>query len=71
MVVVSKSSGLLFGKVPERIKISENGYKFWVDVMGGQKTGFFLDQRDKRQALAKYAEDKKVSLTVFHIHWRL
>jgi 23S rRNA (cytosine1962-C5)-methyltransferase len=55
-----KKAGLLFGKVPERIKISENGYKFWVDVMGGQKTGFFLDQRDKRQALAKYAEDKTV-----------
>lgn len=55
-----KKAGLLFGKVPERIKISENGYKFWVDVIGGQKTGFFLDQRDKRQALAKYAEDKTV-----------
>jgi 23S rRNA (cytosine1962-C5)-methyltransferase len=61
-----KKAGLLFGKVPERIKISENGYKFWVDVMGGQKTGFFLDQRDKRQALAKYAEDKTV-LNCFHI----
>ncbi len=55
-----KKAGLLFGKVPERIKISENGYKFWVDVIGGQKTGFFLDQRDKRQALVKYAEDKTV-----------
>jgi 23S rRNA (cytosine1962-C5)-methyltransferase len=54
------SSGLLFGKIPDRIKISENGYKFWVDVIGGQKTGFFLDQRDKRQALTKYVNKKSV-----------
>ena len=55
-----KQVGLLYGKVPERIKISENGYKFWVDVIGGQKTGFFLDQRDKRQALTKYVKGKTV-----------
>lgn len=52
--------GLLYGKVPERIKITENGFHFWVDVMKGQKTGFFLDQRDKRQALTKYVEGKNV-----------
>ncbi len=55
-----KQVGLLYGKVPERIKITENGFKFWVDVIGGQKTGFFLDQRDKRLALAKYVEGKNV-----------
>ncbi len=55
-----KQVGLLYGKVPDRIKISENGYKFWVDVIGGQKTGFFLDQRDKRQALTKYVKGKTV-----------
>lgn len=55
-----KKAGLVLGKVPERIKIRENGYKFWVDVMGGQKTGFFLDQRDKRQALTKYVDKKSV-----------
>ena len=31
-----------------------------VDIIGGQKTGFFLDQRDKRAALQKYVADKKV-----------
>ena len=55
-----QKAGLVFGKIPERIKISENGYKFWVDVAGGQKTGFFLDQRDKRQALTKYVNKKSV-----------
>lgn len=54
------TSGLLYGKVPEKIKITENGFKFYVDVIHGQKTGFFLDQREKRQALAKYVEGKKV-----------
>jgi 23S rRNA (cytosine1962-C5)-methyltransferase len=52
--------GVLFGEVPERIKIVENSLSFWVDVKGGQKTGFFLDQRDKRASLMKYCKDKRV-----------
>ncbi|MBU0546455.1 class I SAM-dependent rRNA methyltransferase, partial [Patescibacteria group bacterium] len=52
--------GLLHGVVPEKIKIKENGLKFLVDVAGGQKTGFFLDQRDKREALKKYVKNKIV-----------
>lgn len=55
-----KKSGLLHGKVPDKVEIKENGYKFWVDIMTGQKTGFFLDQRDKRLALQKYVKGKKV-----------
>jgi len=50
----------LHGTIPDKIKIMENGFKFWVDVIGGQKTGFFLDQRDKRQALTKYSDGKNV-----------
>ena len=52
--------GVVWGEVPERIQILENGYKFLVDVAGGQKTGFFLDQRDKRAALEKYTKGKSV-----------
>jgi len=52
-----KTKGLLSGAVPELITIRENGIKFLVDVKGGQKTGFFLDQRDKRKALMKYADN--------------
>jgi len=55
-----QQSGLLSGHVPEKVQIVENGFKFWVDIIGGQKTGFFLDQRDKRRALMKYTEDKTV-----------
>ncbi len=52
--------GVLYGSVPDRITIRENGFQFLVDVKHGQKTGFFLDQRDKRLASMKYAKEKKV-----------
>lgn len=52
--------GVLLGDVPDRVQIVENGLKFWVDIKLGQKTGFFLDQRDKRLALQKYAKGKNV-----------
>jgi 23S rRNA (cytosine1962-C5)-methyltransferase len=52
--------GLLHGEVPELVEIRENGLRFLVDLREGQKTGFFLDQRDKRQALRKYAAGKRV-----------
>jgi 23S rRNA (cytosine1962-C5)-methyltransferase len=40
---------LLEGRVPERIRIEEHGLRFWVDPHRGQKTGFYLDQRDTRR----------------------
>lgn len=54
---LEKKKGLLSGSVPELVTIKENGLKFLVDVINGQKTGFFLDQRDKRKALMKYADN--------------
>jgi 23S rRNA (cytosine1962-C5)-methyltransferase len=48
------------GEVPAYITIQENGLSFLVDPWHGQKTGFFLDQRDKRAALRKYAPGKRV-----------
>ncbi len=53
-------TGTLMGTIPEKIKITENNIKFWVDPVHGQKTGFFLDQRDKRLAVQKYIKDKNV-----------
>jgi 23S rRNA (cytosine1962-C5)-methyltransferase len=52
--------GVLSGSVPELITVKENGLQFLVDVKHGQKTGFFLDQRDKRKAFAKYTKDASV-----------
>jgi 23S rRNA (cytosine1962-C5)-methyltransferase len=40
--------------------IQENGHRFLVDWDKGQKTGFFLDQRDNRQLLGQYAQGKSV-----------
>ncbi len=40
--------------------VIENGIKYSVDFIGGQKTGFFLDQRDNRQLLRHYSEGKSV-----------
>lgn len=42
------------------VTVKENGLKFSVDVVKGQKTGFFLDQRENRKLLGEYAKDKKV-----------
>lgn len=39
-------------------RFTENGLTFFADVMQGQKTGFFLDQRTAREALGRYAKDK-------------
>lgn len=55
------SLGVLAGDAPpETIAIEENGQKFFVDIRRGQKTGFFLDQRDSRQFLASLTRGKSV-----------
>ncbi len=43
-----------------KVEIQENGVKYMVDVMNGQKTGFFLDQKYNRQAIRKLCKDAKV-----------
>ena len=45
---------------PDSILIEENGFKFLVDVRRGQKTGFFLDQRDNRALLSTLTKNKTV-----------
>ncbi|MFH1259456.1 MAG: class I SAM-dependent rRNA methyltransferase [Elusimicrobiota bacterium] len=51
---------VLFGQIPQRIKIEENGCFFWADLAAGQKTGFFFDQRENRMILASYCRGKNV-----------
>ena len=43
-----------------KVEIVENGVKYVVDVQDGQKTGFFLDQKNNRAAIQKLCKDKKV-----------
>jgi len=45
------------------IEIIENGIKFWVNIETGQKTGFFLDQRDTRMLIKQYSKNAKVCNT--------
>jgi 23S rRNA (cytosine1962-C5)-methyltransferase len=55
------ATGILKGEAPpETITIEENGFRFLVDVRRGQKTGFFLDQRDNRVFLSTVARDRIV-----------
>jgi 23S rRNA (cytosine1962-C5)-methyltransferase len=56
-----ESRGLLFGKeVPDRIEIEEYGCRFKVNVKAGQKTGFYLDQRENRFSLQGISHEKKI-----------
>ena len=48
-------TGVMYGTVPDRVEMVENGVHFWVDVKEGQKTGFFLDQKYNRRAVARLA----------------
>ena len=54
------STGLLYGDVPDRVMMTENGVCFLVDVKEGQKTGFFLDQKENRAAIAPFVKNKRV-----------
>lgn len=53
------ANGCLIGGGDETV-VSENGHLFLVNWRDGQKTGFFLDQRDNRLLLAQYASGKNV-----------
>ncbi len=56
----SQKDGYLFGTMTVPHTILEHDRKFFVDWEAGQKTGFFLDQRDNRKLLAEYSSGKSV-----------
>ena len=56
--------GVIWGKTPDSHYATEHGNKFKIDWVKGQKTGFFIDQRENRQLLGHYSKGKKV-LNVF------
>ena len=57
---MEQTTGLLRGEVPDRVEMWENGLKFVVDVKNGQKTGFFLDQKENRAAIAPLCPGARV-----------
>ena len=57
---LEQTTGLLRGAVPDEVDMVENGIHFIVDVKHGQKTGFFLDQKQNRAALRPLCRDARV-----------
>ena len=51
---------VLHGELPEETIINENGVKLAVDVRGGQKTGYFLDQKENHLFLRQFCRDARV-----------
>lgn len=57
---LSQQKGFLSEEFDTKIEMVENGVKFLVDVENGQKTGFFLDQKENRAAIKPFVKDSKV-----------
>ncbi|MDO8925953.1 MAG: class I SAM-dependent rRNA methyltransferase [Sideroxyarcus sp.] len=55
-----KRNGIVRGTLPENVEVLENGLRFAVDVAAGQKTGYYLDQRDNRAFTGTLAADRDV-----------
>jgi 23S rRNA (cytosine1962-C5)-methyltransferase len=56
---ITPANGFLIGASDPAI-VTENGYKFKIDWINGQKTGFFIDQRENRKLLEQYTEGRTV-----------
>ncbi len=50
----------ILGEIPEEVEFLENGIKFLVSFRKGQKTGFYLDQREMRSLIGSFSNNKKV-----------
>ncbi len=65
---LEQSDGLLWGEPPPRpLFIEENGLRYGIDLVEGQKTGFYLDQRDNRRFVSRFVAGQRV-LDVFCYH---
>lgn len=56
---LGQENGFVYGGTTENVAL-ENGLKFHVDWLRGQKTGFFVDQRENRSLVERFAKGKKV-----------
>ena len=57
---LEERKGIIYGDFDTKVIIQENGLKMQVDLQNGQKTGYFLDQKENRFALRRYSCGKKV-----------
>lgn len=54
-------NGFILGHAENEIEVSENGFRFIINFSEGQKTGFFIDQRENRSLLSQYSNKKAVA----------
>ena len=59
-------AGTLYGQTPEELEITQNGIRFLVAPLSGQKTGAFLDQRENRIAAREHAHGKALDCFTFN-----
>ena len=57
---LQEQKGVLYGTLDKNLTITENGLTLAIDLENGQKTGYFLDQKETRAAVVRYSKDKKV-----------
>ena len=62
---VEEKTGVIYGEIPAEIVMEDNGFKYTIDIVNGQKTGFFLDQRDSRKFIRPFLNEKTRFLDVF------
>ena len=62
---VEQKTGIIYGEIPERVIMEDNGLKYTIDIVDGQKTGFFLDQRDSRKFIRPFLNSNTRFLDVF------
>lgn len=60
------TTGVLYGDAPDEITIEQEGVKFYVSPLGGQKTGSFLDQRENHFAVRNYAFGRGLDCFTFN-----
>jgi 23S rRNA (cytosine1962-C5)-methyltransferase len=58
-------TGVIYGDIPDKIVMEDNGLKYTIDIANGQKTGFFLDQRESRKFIRPYLNEETKFLDVF------
>ena len=57
---VEPQEKILWGEIPDRVEIKEKGIRYLVAIKEGQKTGFFLDQREMRSLVSELSKGKRV-----------
>src|SRR4030095_1273657 len=57
---------VVHGSVPDSVVVSEGPIEYEVDLRKGQKTGLFLDQRENREAAARYARGRLLDCFSYH-----